>query len=113
MSKPFVYVAGPFTYPEPIANTRTAIMAGNDLMKNGFIPFVPHLSLLWQFLTPLDYRTWLEYDFEIVRRSDAVYRLPGQSPGADEEEQIAKAAKIPIFYELAELIAWRDEKKVA
>lgn len=110
MSKPFIYVAGPFSQGDVIGNCRSAVLAGDELLKSGFIPFVPHLSLLWQFLTPLDYRTWLEYDFEIVRRSDAVYRLPGQSPGADLEEAEAKKAKIPVFYELAELIAWRDAR---
>lgn len=41
--KPLVYVAGPITIPEPMANTHRAIKVAPELLDSGLVvPFVPH-----------------------------------------------------------------------
>jgi hypothetical protein len=48
---------------------------------------------------------WLTMDLEMVRRCDAVLRLPGESSGADGETAHADSLGIPVFHSLADLFA--------
>jgi hypothetical protein len=54
----------------------------------------------------LSHQDWLDMDFEIIRRCDAVLRLPGESSGADAEVAHAESLGIPVFYDIAEVIWW-------
>jgi hypothetical protein len=83
--KTFVYVAGPYTNGDPVLNTRNAIAVADRLHSMGYIPVIPHLSMLWHTVSPKPYDWWLEYDFELMSLCDAVVRLPGESTGADRE----------------------------
>lgn len=85
-----VYVAGPYSKPDPVENSNRAIRVCTDLLDAGYAPFCPHLSLAWHLVTPRPYETWLEYDFEWIRACDVLYRLSGESKGADREEVFAK-----------------------
>ena len=104
--KTFVYVAGPYTKPDPDTNIRIAVLAADELRRMGFIPFVPHLTHYWHLVTPDDYEAWLAYDFQWITRCDALLRLPGDSPGADREIGFATAHEIPVFYSTDELVEW-------
>lgn len=95
-----VYVAGPYTAPDPCINTRAAILAADKLLALGFAPFVPHLSHFWHTMSPKAYETWLSLDLEWLTRSDALLRLPGASRGADIEVAIAEADGIPVFHSI-------------
>ena len=64
---------------------------------------MPHLSHYIHMLHPKEYTTWMKYDLQWLSACDEVLRLPGESNGADDEERIAKAMEIPIFYSLEEL----------
>lgn len=97
-SPPFIYVAGPYTKPEPVENVHRAIRIGDALWDHGVIPIVPHLSMLWQMVRPRSYDEWLEYDFHLLARCDAVLRVRGESVGADREVQQAKATGQPVIY---------------
>jgi hypothetical protein len=44
-------------------------------------------------------------DKEWVLRCDCLLRLPGESPGADEEVELAVKNNIPVFYSIDELAA--------
>lgn len=102
-----VYVAGPYTHPDPVSNTRTALEVGTQLLDSGHVaPIVPHLSLFWDLHTPRPYRTWLELDLDLISRCDAVLRIPGSSAGADIEVELAVAENIPVFRSVENLIAW-------
>lgn len=47
-----VYVAGPYTKPDPRINTHNAIKAAAELMDAGYAPYVPHLNHLWHTVAP-------------------------------------------------------------
>lgn len=96
--RPWVYVAGPYTVPDPIVNTREAILVGNQLYARGLMPIVPHLSLLSHLIVPQPYEHWLEFDFELLSRCDVLLRLPGASEGADCEVEIAMLDGIPVCF---------------
>jgi hypothetical protein len=86
MSRKLLYVAGPYTRPDPVANTHAVCRVAMEIYeRTEWCPVVPHLSLLWHAVTPRGERHWLDYDLHLMRRCDAVVRLPGESPGADAE----------------------------
>jgi nucleoside 2-deoxyribosyltransferase len=98
-----VYVAGPYT-ANPEKCTHDAILQGDVLISLGFAPFIPHLSHYQHALYPRDYEDWMKLDFEWVSACDVLYRLPGESSGADREVAFAKARGIPVVYSLSELL---------
>ena len=84
----YVYVAGPISKGDTHVNVRNGMLAGLELIKRGFVPFVPHLDYGMRFLDPetMHYENILAQDFAWIKRCDALLRLPGESPGADREE---------------------------
>lgn len=92
-----VYIAGPYTNPDPCINTRNAILAAEEVVKLGHTPFVPHLTHLWHLISPHDIEFWYEYDFKWLLSCDALLRLPGKSTGADNEVSFADKHNIPVF----------------
>lgn len=101
-SKPFIYVSGPITRGNFIQNIRNGIHTGNELRLLGYLPFIPHLSALWELVaTPCPgYEDMMDYDLEMVRRCDLVLRMPGDSPGADREVDLARELGIPVLFGL-------------
>lgn len=100
---PLVYIAGPYSHPDPVLNVRTAIDYAEQVPKLGAIPVVPHLSHLWHLVSPHDYQWWLTYDLALLARCDALLRIPGESPGAAGEVEWATGHGIPVAYTLSEL----------
>ncbi len=96
-----VYIAGPYS-SNPVQGTRDAIWAAHYVMGAGDVPFVPHLTMFWDFLKPQPYEAWLAYDMEWLRVCDALIRLPGASKGADGEEAEALKLGLKIFHGLPE-----------
>lgn len=101
-----VYIAGPYTNGDKEENTLEAIKWGNTLFNNGFVPFIPHLTHFWDVQHPHEYTDWLAYDLKWLRECQCVFRIPGESPGADLEECAALMLNIPIFYDIAELLSY-------
>lgn len=116
-----VYVAGPIRKGCIWANVAQADRAMHALMAGGVAVINPMLSC-WagagderasephplahgQFRS-LGAEPWLTMDLEIVGRCDAVLRLPGESSGADGEVAHAKAANIPVFHAVEDVLAW-------
>ena len=54
-----VYIAAPYS-SDPEKNTRDAIMIADVLVKQGYIPYIPHLNHFWHKISPKDYKFWLE-----------------------------------------------------
>lgn len=105
--KPWIYIAGPYSGGN-VKNTRTAVKLANLMMDSGyFTPIVPHLTMLWDMMTPKQYERWLEYDTEILEKCDALYRFRGPSRGADGEMLFCEAKGIPVFTHLVDLFEWR------
>lgn len=108
---PLVYLAGPYTAPDPCENTHNTLLAANHLWNSNLVvPVVPHLSHFWHTVTPKPYAEWTRYDLHLLRVCDAVFRLPGDSPGADAELDEARKLAMPIFYELSDLNQWARER---
>jgi len=103
--QPKIYVAGPYTHPDPIINTRKAIEAGEALWQAGCVPFIPHaMTILWHGFFPKDHQGWLDYDFHWVDACDGLLRLPGASAGADMEVARAIAKRKQLFTSMDGLI---------
>ena len=100
-----IFVYGPYTHGDVAANVRNAILAANELRDHGFYPFIPHLSHYWHTLCPRPYEEWLVMDLEWLRVCHALLRLPGESSGADKEVEWCIAHEMPVFYEMADLLA--------
>jgi len=93
----YVFVAAAYRYPDPFLNARRAIEAADKLSAAGYIPFVPHLDVLWHFVTPREERFWREWNKAWLRKCDAVVRLDGESEGADDEVEDALMLGLPVF----------------
>jgi hypothetical protein len=106
-----VYIAAPYT-SDPEHNTLKAIDAAEAILKEGIIPFIPHLSHYWHLRYEHPWEEWLRIDTEILLRCDAVLRLPGESKGADLEVETAKLKWIPVFYDIDSLVRWYRELNV-
>lgn len=93
----FVYIAGPYTDPDLVVNTHSAIIAGNIAAERGYCVFIPHQTLLWHMIKPHDYEFWMQQDLGWITKCDYLIRLPGDSVGADREVELAKGLGIQVF----------------
>ncbi len=92
-----VYIAGPYTLGHVVINVRNAILAGEEVIKLGHIPFIPHLNHLWHLVCPHDPDFWYEYDLLWIIHCNALIRLSGKSKGADREEKQARRYGIGVY----------------
>jgi hypothetical protein len=92
-----VYVAGPIS-SDPMRGIHRATEVSRQMFLDGLAPFVPHWDAQW-FLPDGNWPAYLEFDLEFVSVCDAVYRLEGESAGADKEVDVAVSLGIPVFYE--------------
>lgn len=106
-----VYVAGPMTFGDPSANMRKGMKVGMLLWERHFLPHVPHLTHFWDMVCPAGREVWLRMDLEELKGCDALFRIPGKSPGADWEEERARERGIPVFYTIKALQKWRKVKE--
>jgi nucleoside 2-deoxyribosyltransferase len=100
-----VYLAGPLTLGDRVENVRTAIVWAEYLASKGFAPYVPHLSHYWDRLFPREYKFWLDYDRHWLEACDCLLRIPGESPGANQEMQWAIEMGKPVFLDYDALAA--------
>lgn len=103
-NKKLVYVAGPYSKGDQTENVRKAVYAAERLIAEGFAVVVPHLSHLWQLISPHTYEFWMDLDAHILLRCDAVLRIHGESAGADREVELAKRKWIPVYYSIPDLL---------
>ena len=103
----YIYIAGPITKGDTLRNIRKGILKGTELIKLGYVPMIPHQDFLAYMMNPgvLHYEKLLELDFAWIRKCDALLRLPGESAGADREEEFACEIGIPVFKTVEELEA--------
>lgn len=112
-TKPLVYVAGPYTHPDPVHNTNRAINFAEWLEDNFDVGVViPHLSLAWHLVRPAPVDVWYARDLHLLERCDAVFRFAGESTGADREVHHARALDIVCFGDQSSIVdirLWRDQ----
>jgi hypothetical protein len=117
MSKPFVYVASPYTKGDPAINTRFQCEIFNQLRDSGFVtPIIPLWSHFQHTLYPRPYEDWTAYDNELIARCDACLRLnvdypelgyfQSESQGADAEVALFVSQEKPVFYTIDALLDW-------
>ena len=102
-NRPRVYIAGPYSGGDVAVNVRKAMQTWNRLWELGFSPLAPHLTHFLHMNHPRPYPDWLEYDREWLVTVDAVFRMPGESKGADAEVALAKQHGIPVFTSVRKL----------
>ena len=96
MTRPVLYIAGPYTYPHPAHSVHDAVAVGTWLMDRGLAwPLIPHLSMMWDAISPRPYADWLALDFALLARCDGLVRLAGVSTGADGETDWCDAEGVP------------------
>jgi hypothetical protein len=93
-----IYVAGPITGSGlQLHNIRKALNIGSAIMELGHTPFIPHLYSFWDFINPMPGDYWLELDREWLYTCDACFRIPGVSPGSDQEKIWCGELEIPFY----------------
>lgn len=92
-----IYVAGPYSHGDTALNVRAAILAGLQICQAGHLSFVPHFFHFAHLVVPMGYEAWMTIDLGMLRRCDAILRLPGYSPGADREVELARTIGMPVF----------------
>jgi len=102
-----VYVAGPLSRPdnpdecdpEKIA---AACRAAHEVLEAGFAVYLPHL---WahEAVVKRPAAEWLRQDFAVIERCDFLYRMPGQSAGADREVQHAREHHVVVVHSVSAL----------
>jgi Domain of unknown function (DUF4406) len=101
-----IYVASPYTNVDPaivLKNVETSMEVGDKLIKLGYAPYLPLLTHYQHILYPQSYDLWLKLGFEMVKRCDALLRLPGISPGGDAEVALALKLNKPVAYSIEDL----------
>lgn len=106
----FVYIAGPYTKPDPAVNTARAMEVWHTLADAGLVPFCPHLSHFLHIARGRPYEEWLAHDIAWLKKCDVLLRMPGESSGADGEVDVANSEGIPVFHSEAEVIEWAESK---
>lgn len=93
-----IFIAGPlFSSGSIIENIREALLKAGIVRIMGGKPFVPHLYFFWDLIFPQSRQNWLDLDLEWLEDCHAVWRLSGESSGADGEVARAEACNIPVF----------------
>jgi hypothetical protein len=110
--RPMLYIAGPYTRPDPVVNAHAAIQVGTIVYEQtDYVPLVPHTTLLWHMVTPRPPDFWYALDIHHMLRCDAIVRLPGESTGADREMEVAieMGLKVVEFKDLPDdaKMCWR------
>ncbi len=98
-----IYISAPYSKGDVCENIRRACFAGDELLRKGHIPFVPHLTHLWHLISPKPYKEWLAIDLALMSMCDAVLRLDGESVGADLEVDEAKRLCMFVYYDIQDI----------
>lgn len=112
-----VYIAGPYRAASEygvVQNIRRAEAMALEVWRAGAAAICPHMNTAhWGGACPDE--VWLTGDLEILRRCDALLRVPGEytSVGTSAEIEAARANDQPIFYHLADLVWWLQREEGA
>lgn len=121
MTKPLVYLAGPYTKGDQAINTRAQLLIAHELMDDDTVtPYAPLISHFMHCLIPRKYGDWMEHSYAMLSVCDAVLRSSAtcgrtgyfqhESHGADLEEAFCKEHSIPVFYLKDDLYDWAKKQ---
>lgn len=80
-----------------------ALTYADAIRDMGLIPFVPHLYHFWDKQFPHSYQYWTALDIAWLQKCDALYRIPGESKGADGEVKLMRYLGKPVFTSIHDL----------
>jgi hypothetical protein len=109
MNKALIYIAGALRSDIPgyISNMRKMILTAEEVRLQGYAVFIPCLD----FLTGLtaggyEFHDYFDNSFEILKRCDAIFLVPGweTSKGTAREIELAKSIGIPVFDNINDLV---------
>ncbi len=92
-----VYIAGPISRGNPFHNAHAACAVWLAFWEKAVYAICPHWSCLQDMVLPTAYEDFLAYDFGLIPHCAAIFRMPGESPGADRECAFAFGAGIPVY----------------
>lgn len=100
-----IFIAGPMsTSGEPGPNLHAAANVAAELVLRRHLPFVPHVNWILHAIRPeVPAAVWREWSIRWVTSCDVVFRLPGESFGADEEVAVAERRGIPVVRSVVEV----------
>ena len=101
MTRPLVYVAGPYHGDGSRAvmlNARDAYKHGEELDDLGYETFIPHGLFAEQLTNGTPERVIIRKCLAHVERADYVWRIPGTSNGAELECEHAMSKGVPVLY---------------
>jgi hypothetical protein len=109
----YIYVSGPYSAQsnEPNekkqqiidANITKAEGIALEIAKKGHFPFVPHTMMRnWENMQKIERSRALDICKKWVEKCDALYFI-GESPGAEEERQVAISLQLPIYREVKDI----------
>ena len=93
-----IYIASPYTVGNSADNVHVQLEAAHRILDMGHCPIAPLLSHYLHIHRPRPYGDWMAMDLAIIKRVDILLRLPGTSPGADREEELARWHGIPVAH---------------
>ncbi len=95
-------------------NLRRAYDAAGILLKCEQLPFVPHLYTHIDIIHPQTYEQWMMVTQGFITACHALYRIPGESSGADREVEYALQHHIIVYHSMKALLTWAnvEPKKV-
>ena len=104
-NKPLVYIAGALRadIPTYIANCSRMIKIAEEVRQQGYAVFVPCLDLLSGIVIGnLKFDDYFNNSFEILKRCDCVFLVPGwqSSEGTKREIELAKRYEISVFEDI-------------
>ncbi|MGD9726275.1 MAG: DUF1937 family protein [Nitrospiraceae bacterium] len=106
-----IYIASPYSvYTDKLDAVNAQIDVFAALLAAGHEPVAPLLSHYVDLRYPTSYERWMQWCLAIMRRCDAVLRLPGESAGADEEVARARLLGKPVYWSVDEAIRLGDQR---
>lgn len=114
MEPMLIYVAGPMTR-NFIGGLIDALDVGAALIEMGHVVYLPQLFMLMDVrktqtseLLPgtLMYEQWMGYDFRVIDKCDAVFRVAGDSAGADREVLYATNQGKLVFHSIVDVLSY-------
>lgn len=115
--RPLVYIASPYTQGDRDLNVGFQCATFHQLRDdNVVVPIMPLWSHFQDAIYPRPYEDWMDYDFALIERCDALVRLAAThadrgyyqvlSSGADREVEFMISLKNPVFFGIDDLYAW-------
>ena len=110
-----IYISGKYTddtHEKISQNIKLAREHAKKIWELGFTAICPHLNTMhFEEDANLQYRDYLDGDYELVRRSDGIYMLPNfkNSKGALEELDLAILEGKKVFLKLEDLVKFKNE----